>query len=119
MEEGYYTSIQKAIKKEKPKEIVYEIPEINNHEVYEFSYFRFFVFVFGILAFVLLGYGLYLANEGKFQSIIDQPISTDTSINNTVHNQYSFNPQSTNSYTINFNATVVVPMTINVDSNHT
>lgn len=119
MEEGFYTPLtEKKVKIEKEVENKIE-PECRQLEVEEFSYFRFSMFFIGIAIISLLVYGLYLVNEGKLQSNINQPINTNTVLNNTVSNSYSFNPSTNNQYQLNFNVTLEMPNTIIIRSNNT
>ena len=57
--------------------------------------------------FALGAYYLYLVHDGKLQASITQPISVDTRVNTT--NSYTFTPTTTNAYTIQVNATIVLP----------
>ncbi len=49
---------------------------------------------------------LILVKDGKFQSNLNQSINTQ--VNNTVNNQYDFSPLTSNQYSFNINATVII-----------
>ncbi len=64
--------------------------------------FKFFLSVAVIILLVIAGYFVYQVSQDKLKSSIDQPINVNNDINQTTNNNYTYNPNTQNTFYNNF-----------------
>lgn len=70
-----------------------------------------------VLFAIFLVFLLSFVSQGKFKTELNQSISSNTQVNNSVNNAYSFTPRTENTYQIYLNATIQIP-SVTIVENH-